>query len=202
MGEWAIPLHRSKANKLHKRFCRLLIIMALVGGALIEIGDNSTLDECEEGGPLVSIGNLFFWTSLLSVAINGLILFVSIFNERNECWRSLSPDVFSHHRVACRSSNFWRSTFVPFSIRSCTKLQHRCGVLNSQVTIRQSRRYPLLREWILSSACENQPELSREERLRIQMRPMERTSISPTPWISAIFASKASARPSPSFILT
>ena len=35
-----------------------------------------------------------------------------------------------------------------------------------------------------------------------QMRPMERTSISPTPWISAILASKASARPSPSFILT
>ena len=82
MGEWAIPLHRSKANKLHKRFCRLLIIMALVGGALIEIGDNSAPDECEEGGPMVSIGNLFFWTSILSIAINGLILFVSIFTRK------------------------------------------------------------------------------------------------------------------------
>ena len=29
------------------------------------------------------------------------------------------------------------------------------------------RRYPLLREWILSSACENQPELSRERPLAI-----------------------------------
>ena len=82
MGEWAIPLHRSKANKLHKRFCRLLIIMALVGGALIEIGDNSAPDECEEGGPMVSIGNLFFWTSILSVAINVSILYVSIFTRK------------------------------------------------------------------------------------------------------------------------
>ena len=81
MGEWVIPLHRSKGNKLHKRFCRLLIIMAFVGGALIEIGDNSTPDECEEGGPLVSIGNLFYYASLLCVAINGLILFVSIFTK-------------------------------------------------------------------------------------------------------------------------
>ena len=79
MGEWEIPLHRSKGNKLHKRFCLLLIIMAFVGGALIEIGDNSTPDECEEGGgTLVSIGVFLYWTSVLSVAINGLILLVSI----------------------------------------------------------------------------------------------------------------------------
>ena len=64
MGEWVIPLHRSKGNKLHKRFCLLLIIMAFVGGALIEIGDNSTPDECEEGGGTpVSIGVFLFWTS-------------------------------------------------------------------------------------------------------------------------------------------
>ena len=81
MGEWVIPLHRSKGNKLHKRFCRLLIIMAFVGGALIEIGDNSTPDECAGGGSLVSIGAFLFWTSFLSVAINGLILFVSIFTK-------------------------------------------------------------------------------------------------------------------------
>ena len=54
--------------------------MAFVGGALIEIGDNSTPDECAGGGPLVSIGAFLFWTSLLSVAINGLILYVSIFS--------------------------------------------------------------------------------------------------------------------------
>jgi hypothetical protein len=81
MGEWGVLLHRSKGNRLHKRFCRLLIIMALVGGALIGIGDNSAPDECEEGGPLISIGNFFYWTSFLSIAINGLILFVSIFTR-------------------------------------------------------------------------------------------------------------------------
>ena len=79
MDEWEIPPIVSKSNKVHKRFCLLLIIMAFVGGALIEIVDNSTLDECEEGGALVSIGVFLFWISLLSVAINGLILFVSIF---------------------------------------------------------------------------------------------------------------------------
>ena len=46
----------SKSNKVHKRFCLLLIIMAFVGGALIEIVDNSTPDECEEGGALVLNG--------------------------------------------------------------------------------------------------------------------------------------------------
>lgn len=79
MDEWGIPPLVSKSNKVHKRFCLLLIIMAFVGGALIEIVDNSTPDECEEGGALVSIGVFLFWISLLSVAINGLILFVSIF---------------------------------------------------------------------------------------------------------------------------
>ena len=79
MDEWEIPPLVSKSNKVHKRFCLLLIIMAFVGGALIEIVDNSTPDECEEGGVLVSIGVFLFWISFLSVAINGLILFVSIF---------------------------------------------------------------------------------------------------------------------------
>ena len=79
MDEWEIPPLVSKSNKVHKRFCLLLIIMAFVGGALIEIVDNSTPDECEEGGALVSIGVFLFCISLLSVAINGLILFVSIF---------------------------------------------------------------------------------------------------------------------------
>ena len=79
MDEWEIPPIVSKSNKVHKRFCLLLIIMAFVGRALIEIVDNSTPDECEEGGALVSIGVFLFWISLLSVAINGLILFVSIF---------------------------------------------------------------------------------------------------------------------------
>ena len=64
MDEWKIPPLVSKGNKLHKRFCLLLIIMAFVGGALIEIGDNSTPDECEEGGGTpVSIGVFLFWTS-------------------------------------------------------------------------------------------------------------------------------------------
>ena len=80
MDEWEIPSLLSKGNRVHKRFCLLLIIMAFVGGALIEIGDNSTADECAGGGPLVSIGAFLFWTSLLSVAINVLILFVSIFS--------------------------------------------------------------------------------------------------------------------------
>ena len=53
--------------------------MAFVGGALIEIADNSKPDECEEGGALVSIGVFLYWISFLSVAINGLILLVSIF---------------------------------------------------------------------------------------------------------------------------
>ena len=53
MDEWEIPPLVSKSNKVHKRFCLLLIIMAFVGGALIEIVDNSTPDECEEGGALV-----------------------------------------------------------------------------------------------------------------------------------------------------
>ena len=79
MDEWEIPPLVSKSNKVHKRFCLLLIIMAFVGGALIEIVDNSTPDECEEGGVLVSIGVFLFWISFLSVAINGLILLVSIF---------------------------------------------------------------------------------------------------------------------------
>ena len=79
MDEWEIPPLVSKSNKVHKRFCLLLIIMAFVGGALIEIVDNSTPDECEEGGALGSIGVFLFWIRLLGVAINGLILFVSIF---------------------------------------------------------------------------------------------------------------------------
>ena len=79
MDEWEIPPLVSKSNKVHKRFCLLLIIMAFVGGALIEIVDNSTPNECEEGGVLVSIGVFLFWISFLSVAINGLILLVSIF---------------------------------------------------------------------------------------------------------------------------
>ena len=80
MDEWKIPPLVSKGNKLHKRFCLLLIIMAFVGGALIEIGDNSTPDECEEGGGTpVSIGVFLFWTSFFGgVAINGLIFLVSI----------------------------------------------------------------------------------------------------------------------------
>lgn len=78
MDEWEIPSLLSKGNRVHKRFCLLLIIMAFVGGALIEIGDNSSPDECEEGGTLVSIGAFLFWTSFFSVAINGLILLVSI----------------------------------------------------------------------------------------------------------------------------
>ena len=79
MDEWEIPPLVSKSNKVHKRFCLLLIFMAFVGGALIEIADNSTPDECEEGGALVSIGVFLYWISFLSVAINGLILLVSIF---------------------------------------------------------------------------------------------------------------------------
>ncbi len=78
MDEWEIPPQVSKGNKVHKRFCLLLTIMAFVGGALIEIGDNSTPDECKEGGTLVSIGVFLFWTSFLGVVINGLILLVSI----------------------------------------------------------------------------------------------------------------------------
>ena len=78
MGEWEIPPLVSKSNKVHKRFCLLLIIMAFVGGALIGISDNSTPDECEEGGTLVSIGAFLFWTSFFCVPINGLIYLVSI----------------------------------------------------------------------------------------------------------------------------
>lgn len=92
MDDWEIPLvvkdHETgrvisvdgvfRANKLHKRLCLVLIVMAFVGGGLIEIGDTSALDECEEGGALVSIGVFFFWTSVLAVPINGLILLASI----------------------------------------------------------------------------------------------------------------------------
>ena len=78
MDEWDIPPLKSDGNKVHKRFCRLLIIMALVGGALIEIGDNSTLGECEEGGALASIGGFLFWTSFFLVPINVLIYLVSM----------------------------------------------------------------------------------------------------------------------------
>lgn len=67
-----------RANKVHKRFCLVLIVMAFVGGGLIEIGDASALDECEEGGTMVSIGVFLFWTSALAVPINGLILLASI----------------------------------------------------------------------------------------------------------------------------
>ena len=67
-----------RANKLHKRLCLVFIVMAFVGGGLIEIGDTSALDECEEGGALVSIGVFLFWTSVLAVPVNGLILLASI----------------------------------------------------------------------------------------------------------------------------
>jgi len=78
MDEWEIPPLKSDGNKVHKRFCRLLIIMAFVGGALIEIGDNSTPGECEEGGALASIGGFLFWTSFWLVPINVLIYLVSM----------------------------------------------------------------------------------------------------------------------------
>ena len=92
MDEWEIPLvvkdHETgrvisvdgvfRANKFHKRLCLVLIVMAFVGGGLIEIGDTSALDECEEGGAMVSIGVFLFWTSVLAVPINGLILLASI----------------------------------------------------------------------------------------------------------------------------
>ena len=92
MDEWEIPLVVKddktgrvvsvdgvfRANKVHKRFCLVLIVMAFVGGGLIEIGDASALDECEEGGIMVSIGVFLFWTSALAVPINGLILLASI----------------------------------------------------------------------------------------------------------------------------
>lgn len=92
MDEWEIPLvvkdHKTgriisvdgvfKANKIHKRFCLVLIVMAFVGGGLIAIGDTSTLDECEEGGTLVSIGVFLYWTSVFAVPVNGLILLASI----------------------------------------------------------------------------------------------------------------------------
>ena len=67
-----------RANKVHKRLCLFLIVMAFVGGGLIEIGDTSALDECEEGGAMVSIGVFLFWTSVLAVPVNGLILLASI----------------------------------------------------------------------------------------------------------------------------
>ena len=92
MDEWEIPLVVKddktgkvvsvdgvlKTNKVHKRVCLVLIVMAFVGGGLIEIGDTSTSDECEEGGTIVSIGVFLFWTSVLAVPINGLILLASI----------------------------------------------------------------------------------------------------------------------------
>ena len=92
MDEWEIPLvvkdHETgrvisvdgllRANKVHKRLCLVLIVMAFVGGGLIEIGDASAPDGCEEGGTLVSIGVFLFWTSVLAVPINGLILLASI----------------------------------------------------------------------------------------------------------------------------
>ena len=67
-----------ESNRIHKRLCLVLIVMAFVGGGLIEIGDTSALDECEEGGALVSIGVFLFWTSVLAVPVNGLILLASI----------------------------------------------------------------------------------------------------------------------------
>ena len=67
-----------KANKVHKRLCLVLIVMAFAGGGLIEIGDTSAPDGCEEGGALVSIGVFLFWASVLAVPINGLILVASI----------------------------------------------------------------------------------------------------------------------------
>ena len=92
MDEWEIPLVVKdrktgrvisvdgvfRANKVHKRLCLVLIVMAFVGGGLIEIGDASAPDGCEEGGTLVSIGVFLFWTSVLAVPINGLILLASI----------------------------------------------------------------------------------------------------------------------------
>ena len=92
MDEWEIPLvvkdHETgrvisvdgvfRANKFHKRLCLVLIVMAFVGGGLIEIGDTSEPDGCDEGGALVSIGVFLFWTSVLAVPINGLILLASI----------------------------------------------------------------------------------------------------------------------------
>ena len=92
MDEWKIPPLVSKGNKLHKRFCLLLIIMAFVGGALIEIGDNSTPDECEEGGGTpVSIGVFLFWTSFFGVYLQAffhiimLIVVLAIFGEAIIC---------------------------------------------------------------------------------------------------------------------
>ena len=67
-----------ESNRIHKRLCLVLIVMAFVGGGLIEIGDTSALDECEEGAALVSIGVFLFWTSVLAVPVNGLILLASI----------------------------------------------------------------------------------------------------------------------------
>ena len=67
-----------RANKDHKRLCLVLIVMAFVGGGLIEIGDASALDGCDEGGALVLIGVFLFWTSVLAVPVNGLILLGSI----------------------------------------------------------------------------------------------------------------------------
>ena len=79
MDEWEIPPLKSDGNKVHKRFCRLLIIMAFVGGALIEIGDNSTPGECEEGGALASIGGFLFWTSLgISLLLSGCLFYAMI----------------------------------------------------------------------------------------------------------------------------
>ena len=69
-----------RANKVHKPFCLVLIVMAFVGGGLIEIGDASAPDGCEEGGALVSIGVFLFWTSVLAVQINGLILLAGEFH--------------------------------------------------------------------------------------------------------------------------
>ena len=92
MDEWEIPLVVKdrktgrvvsvdgvfRANKVHKRLCLVFIVMAFVGGGLIEIGDASAPDGCEEGDTLVSIGVFLFWTSVLAVPINGLILLASI----------------------------------------------------------------------------------------------------------------------------
>ena len=123
MDEWEIPLvvkdHKTgriisvdgvfKANKIHKRFCLVLIVMAFVGGGLIAIGDTSTLDECEEGGTLVSIGVFLYWTSVFAVPVNGLILLASIPVKINEYWGSLFAGDFSHHHACGCPCNFWRS---------------------------------------------------------------------------------------------
>lgn len=124
MDEWKISPLVSKGNKLHKRFCLLLIIMAFVGGALIEIGDNSTPDECEEGGgTAVSIGVFLFWTSFFWWCRNQWPNFTRFDSyERNEYWRSLSAGFFSHHHADSRPCNFWRSNFLPSSSFSRTKL--------------------------------------------------------------------------------